>query len=120
MADQRKIGIEGEDLAADYLANKGYILMERNWHYKHKEVDIIARNNKYLVFVEIKSRKADYIVSPLDSVTMKKQRFIIEAANAYIEKYNIDIEVRFDIITIIYSPKITIEHIENAFYPKVR
>jgi putative endonuclease len=120
MADDKKIGTKGEDIASEYLSKKGYSIIERNWRYKKLEVDIIAKNKDFIVFAEVKTRNSNYIVSPLDSVTMKKQKFIIEAANAYIDKYNINLEARFDVLSIIYSNNFIVEHVENAFYPKVK
>ncbi|MBN2520457.1 MAG: YraN family protein, partial [Bacteroidales bacterium] len=74
-----------------------------------------------IVFVEVKTRNTNYFENPKEAVTRKKQRFIIEAANAYIEKYNIDLEARFDIVSIILQgAKYEIEHIEDAFYPMIK
>jgi putative endonuclease len=121
MDELEDIGEKGEKLAVEFLVNKGYKILATNWRYKHKEIDIISRKDDFLVVVEVKTRSSNYFENPQDSINRKKQKFIIEAANAYIYKNNIHFETRFDIIAIIISgEKIEIEHIENAFYPLVR
>ena len=137
MAKHYELGSKGEELAVKYLKKKGYVILNTNWRYKHKEIDIIARlpnpdkmlgdgqakNDDTLVIVEVKSRSSESIEfeSPYDAVTKKKQRFIIEATNAYMQKKDIVLDVRFDIISIISIGKTyKIEHIEDAFYPIVR
>ena len=117
----KQTGSKGEDIASVHLEKKGYQILFRNWMFKHKEIDIIAKTKSELVIVEVKTRAKNSLISPLEAVSMKKQRFIIEATNAFIEKHNVNLETRFDIISIIYSNGgYEIEHIENAFYPKVR
>jgi putative endonuclease len=118
MPENKEIGNRGEDLAASFLARKGYKILHRQWHHVHKELDIVAVYNQVLVFVEVKTRQMGCMEAPSESVTRKKQRFIIEAANAYIEKYDINLEARFDIVSVVYSGQsFKIEHIEDAFYP---
>ena len=85
------------------------------------EIDIIATNGNELIIVEVKTRSSGSLIPPIEAVNLKKQRFIINATNAFIEKHNVNLDVRFDIITIIFKfNNYEIEHIENAFYPKVR
>jgi putative endonuclease len=115
-----KLGEEGEELAVQYLSGKGYRIIERNWRYKHKEIDIIARDKDELVFVEVKARSGNYFEEPWQSVTRQKQRFLIAAANAYVLKFDLDIESRFDVISVTFLGKQhKIEHIDYAFYPGV-
>lgn len=112
------LGAEGEQVAADYIAKKGYTILERNWRYKHKEIDIIAKTESYIVVIEVKTRAYDYFELPQDAVTKQKQKFLVEAANAYIIEHDIEKEARFDIIAVVINSKNTkIEHLENAFYP---
>lgn len=116
MAENIDIGQHGEEEAAMYLSKNGYNIIARNWRYKHKEIDIIAIRNRMLIVVEVKTRTNDYFESPKEAVTRKKQRFIIEAANAYIEKNDIMLETQFDIVSVtIQDESIKIEHIEDAF-----
>ena len=118
MSDKAALGPRGEEMAADYLRRKGYIIRDRNWRSGRTEIDIIAENNTYVVFVEVKTRSADYSIHPSEAVNVPKQRTIINAASNYINRYNITKESRFDIITIISSEAgYNIDHIENAYYP---
>ncbi|MDR2009348.1 MAG: YraN family protein [Bacteroidales bacterium] len=118
MAEHNKLGKKGEDLASDFLKHKNYSVIERSWHYKHKEIDIIAFDNDVLVFVEVKSRTDNYWGNPEEFVTKRKQKFLIEAAEQYINEQKFSGESRFDIIAITFGKNDhKIEHIENAFYP---
>ena len=118
MADHNDFGKLGEELAVDYLTGKGYEILERNWRNVHKEIDIIAKDGKFLVIVEVKARQTDEYGNPDIAVTKKKQRMLIAAANAYIFKNRLDVETRFDIISIVFKDgEPVIEHIEDAFLP---
>ncbi len=118
MAEHNDFGKLGEELAVDYLTGKGYEILERNWRNVHKEIDIIAKEGKFLVIVEVKTRQTDEYGEPDVAVTRKKQRMLIAAANAYITRKGLDIETRFDIISIIFRDgEPVIEHIEDAFLP---
>lgn len=118
MGDSASLGPKGEELAAGWLRQKGYIIRNRNWRSGHHELDIVAETNDNIVFVEVKTRSADYQVHPADAVNVPKQRTIIFAASNYIKRYNITKEARFDIITVIFTgPDWEIDHIENAYYP---
>ena len=118
MSDKTSLGIRGEEMAAGWLRQKGYTILDRNWRSGRTEIDIIAETSDCIVFVEVKTRSADYQVSPADAVNVPKQRTIIFAASNYLNQYNLDKEARFDIITLILNgPDWEIDHIENAFYP---
>jgi len=113
-----KLGREGEIAAVKFLKDKGYKVLEVNWRFKRFEIDIIAEHKEMLVIVEVKSRSGTYFEQPFQAVTKKKQSFLIEATNAYIHKKEIDLETRFDIVSIVASSgKFQIEHLEDAFYP---
>jgi|WetSurMetagenome_2_1015567.scaffolds.fasta_scaffold226555_3 putative endonuclease len=121
MTKNKSTGTTGEEIAAQYLENKGYEIIARNWQYMHRELDIVAKKDNILVIVEVKTRAAHSIVTPLEAVTSRKQRLVISATSVFIEKHNINLEVRFDIISILYNHNnYQVEHIENAFYPKVK
>lgn len=118
MAEHNDFGKLGEELAFDYLTGKGYEILERNWRNVHKEIDIIAKEGKFLVIVEVKTRQTDEYGEPDVAVTRKKQRMLIAAANAYITRKGLDMETRFDIISIVFRDgEPVIEHIEDAFLP---
>jgi putative endonuclease len=118
MAQHNKLGKRGEEIAYHYLKGKGYEIMERNWRYGKDEIDIIARFENRLVIAEVKTRSTDFFGEPEDSVNNQKQQFLIRAADEYVNQKDIDLEIRFDIISIIIEEnKHTIRHIEDAFYP---
>ena len=114
----QQTGIKGEQLAANFLLEQGYELVQLNWRHKHLEVDIIAKNNDVLVFVEVKTRSTNAFGEPEQWVDSKKQKRLIRAANAFVNKHQRIEEVRFDIIAIIIDPNLTapqITHFEDAF-----
>lgn len=120
MADHNELGAKGEALALEYLKKKNYIIRETNWRFAKDEIDIVAEDKGMLVIAEVKTRSSNYLVEPEIAVTKKKQQFLIRAANAYIEEFDWDKEVRFDIISVVVYPnKHEIEHIDDAFYPIV-
>ncbi|MGM0498380.1 MAG: YraN family protein, partial [Bacteroidota bacterium] len=95
--EKKKLGNEGEDMAVNFLKNNGYKIKATNWFYKHKEIDIIAEKEETLSIVEVKTRSSDFCETPNELVPRKKQRFLIEAAEAYIQKNDVDLEIRFDL-----------------------
>lgn len=118
MTENQELGRVGEEIALQLLASKGFRILEKNWRFKNDEIDIIAKNENYLVIVEVKTRSSGFFGEPYTAVNFKKQAFLIRAANVYIEKNNIDLECRFDIISIVFvNKKHKIEHLEDAFYP---
>jgi len=128
METKREIGDIGEEKAVEYLVKKGYQILAKNWYCGHREVDIIAYSPEKtktgkpstIVFVEVKTRSYNYVEDPVKSVTRKKQQLVVEAANAYISRNDIDMDARFDIIIVTTKgEQFDIEHIEEAFYPMV-
>jgi putative endonuclease len=120
MAAHNELGKKGEAEAIGFLQHKGYQILERNWRYKHLEVDIIATFNNKLIVAEVKARGTGIWGNPEESVTKGKIKFLAEATEAYLDKYEIDLEVRFDIISVIFqNNSFTIEHIEEAFHPTI-
>lgn len=118
MAKHNELGKLGEDLAASYLVRKGYEILDRNWHNIHKEIDIIAMDGNELVIVEVKTRNTDEYGEPDIAVTRMKQLKLISAANAYIFKNQLDVNTRFDVVSIVFCEgKPIINHIEDAFLP---
>lgn len=115
---KNELGKKGEEIAGKFLIKKGYQILDRNWRHNSKEIDIIALEKDTLVIIEVKSRNHHFYVEPRDAVTLQKQRFLINAADAYIRKDDLAFETRFDVISIIFYPgSYEIEHIEGAFYP---
>jgi putative endonuclease len=119
MTEKQNFGRRGEALALAFYQENRYIILEKNWQSNHLEVDIIAKNEKYIVFCEVKTRSGNLLAEPHSSVTVQKQRNLIHAANHYILKHHITLEVRFDVIAVILNGEdYTIEHIPFAFMPK--
>lgn len=111
-------GNKGEKIAANYLSQKGYQILHTNWHWRHKEIDIVAQRNNTLVVVEVKTRTNNFWEEPKQAVNRAKQRNLIDAAEAYVNKFNINLDVQFDIVAIVWNRgSYTIEHVEDAFYP---
>lgn len=118
MAKHYTFGKEAEKQAAKYLENKGYEILERNWRFHKLEIDLIALDSKSdeIVIVEVKAR-IDPMVDPMDSITKKKMRNLVTAADQYLTENDIEQECRFDIIIIEKKKdKWFIEHIEDAFF----
>jgi putative endonuclease len=116
-----ELGKRGEELAVEFLVKKGYRILDRNWRHNAKEIDIIARDRDKLVIVEVKSRNHTYYEHPVYAVTVKKQQFLINAADAYIRANDLYLDTRFDVISVVFYPgSFEIDHIDGAFYPTLR
>lgn len=114
---KRDVGNYGENVAAGYLAGKGYAVLEKNYKRGHGEIDIIARDGEYIVFIEVKYRKNLSVGEPREAVTRAKQRAIIGAALYYIAENSLDsCDFRFDVIEVFGKELLDINHIENAFW----
>lgn len=115
----REKGNEGEELAAAYLVSKGYTILERNYHFKHAEVDIVAYDNEaYIVFVEVKQRSNNRYGEPEEYADRAKMENVYKAAEAWIYERKMEgAPVRFDVISILHPPDEApeIKHFENAF-----
>ncbi|MBW6459821.1 MAG: YraN family protein [Bacteroidales bacterium] len=121
MAEHNEIGKNGEEIALEYLLKQGYIILERNWRAGHNELDIIARDKEFLVIAEVKTRQDSKFSEPEEAVTRDKQQALIRAANAFIYKNKINLETRFDIISVILGRnEAKVHHIKDAFYPRLR
>lgn len=114
MENKRAIGKKYEDAAKEYLTNNGYNIIESNYRTKHGEIDIIAKNDDYLCFIEVKYRKENSLVSGLYAVDKHKQKTIYSVARIYLlsKKYKQDTKCRFDVVSI-EGDQITL--IKNAF-----
>jgi putative endonuclease len=109
-------GFAYEKIAKEYLIKKNYTIIEENFTSKYGEIDIIAKNNETISFVEVKGRKNTSHGYPGEFVTGNKQRKIIMTAKYYIMKHgDYDTQYRFDVIEIILDEK-SINYIENAFW----
>ncbi|ANW97274.1 hypothetical protein AXE80_13660 [Wenyingzhuangia fucanilytica] len=116
MATHNDLGHLGEALATEYLIKQDYTILDKNWRYLKAEIDIIALKNNVLTIIEVKTRSTDFFGNPEEFITKSKIKLLINAADAYVQKRNLDLEVRFDIIAIVKNKHETkIEHIKEAF-----
>ena len=116
MAEHYELGNKGEQLAVNYLINKGYKIVERNWRFQKAEIDIIATKDKTLISVEVKTRSTNDFGSPQDFVNKKKIKLMVSAMNEYILNKDLDIELRFDIVAITKDKSsFDIQHFKDAF-----
>lgn len=112
------LGKQGEELAASYLKNLGFSVLERNYRQKTGEIDIIARDGDCLVFVEVKTRKGLLFGQPFEAVTTKKQGQLSRVALDYLSRNKLlDQPARFDVVSILLpdNGKADIEHLANCF-----
>lgn len=120
MAKHNITGKQGEVKAMEYLKTKGYEILCMNWTYRKSEIDIIAKYNNEIIVAEVKTRDWESLLDPEEAVTKKKQKSIITAANAFVTENNIDLNVRFDILSVSKrGSSWNVKHIEDAFYPLV-
>ena len=117
MSKTNELGKLGEDLAVDFLQDKGYQIIARNWKYRRAEVDIIAEIDSFLVFVEVKTRSTTDFGLPQEFLKNPQIQRLITAADAFTTQFKRKEEVRFDIVAISIKKSVPeIEHIEQAFY----
>ncbi len=112
------IGRMGEDLALNYLRNKGYVYVDRNFKRTHGEIDLIMKDGSIVVFVEVKTRKSRAYGDPIESVTLFKQRHIRYCANIFLTLHKWQEEnIRFDVVEILIGPgeRVKYRHVKNAF-----
>ena len=116
MAQHNELGKEGEQQAIQYLREKAYIILEKNYRFKKAEIDIIAQKGDVLVIVEVKTRSTDYFGNPEEFIDKKKIKLLVTAADHYVIDKDLDVEVRFDIVAILRKgSNYEIEHMEDAF-----
>ncbi|MBQ3635456.1 MAG: YraN family protein [Bacteroidales bacterium] len=114
MAEHNELGKRGEDYAASYLQSIGMQIERRNWHYRQKEIDIIARDGEELVFVEVKTRRSE--AAAADLVSDRKIEFLLTAAEAYIQRAGFNGNARMDLVILIeHRGEFQVEHIRDAF-----
>ena len=115
MAQHNDLGNRGEELAVNYLLQNDYEILRRNYRYLKAEVDIIAKKEDVIIAIEVKTRTSNYFGNPKDFINKKKIQLLTSAMDFYMQKSNLEYEVRFDIISIVGSTSFKIEHIEDAF-----
>ena len=122
MAKHNELGKLGEDIAQQYLMDKGHQILACNWKCGRAEIDIISRHHNTLIFTEVKTRSTDFFGAPERAVNEKKENLIIRAAQQYLYENDYDAEIRFDVISIIiaHNNSTQISHFEDAFFPGLK
>ncbi len=117
MGTHNELGARGEALAAGFLERQGYAILHRNYRYQRAEIDLIAQKGDLLAIVEVKSRTSEAFEPIAGTVGRKKIGMLVLATDHYITQRNLDLEVRFDIVTVYFKKGgCEITHLENAFY----
>ena len=123
MKNTTEIGRYGENIAADYLKTQKYKIVAKNFHSSHNEIDIIAEDKKYIVFVEVKTRTVvpnshfEY-ETPASAVTYTKQKRVLAAAQSYLNSHPTHKAPRLDVIEVYLATSgevLKINHMEDAF-----
>ena len=121
MAEHNELGKWGEDEAALYLEDEGYVIIDRDWKIGKRDLDILALSpdGKTLAVVEVKTRSGDEYQQPEEAVDGRKMRNLAIAANAYVKECQVDKELRFDVISIVGSEHQvkSLQHLKDAFNP---
>lgn len=113
-----ELGRRGEDLAADYLAGIGLVVLSRNWRCREGEVDLIATDGQRLVVCEVKTRSGTGYGEPSEGVTPAKAARIRRVTAAWLHAYRVGwCEIRFDVLAVLCPQQgpVTVEHLQGAF-----
>jgi len=117
MAEHNELGKLGEEMAVDFLQKNGYAILQTNWVFLKAEIDIIAKKGDMLAVVEVKTRSSAEYGLPQEFVKPKKIQLLVKAINEYIIQNDLDVDVRFDIISVFKNGKaFEIDHLEDAFF----
>lgn len=118
MTDKSERGVLGEQLAAGFLIEKGYEVLERNYRHLRSEIDLVVKRDDWLIFVEVKTRTSNAFGFPEEFVDSKKKKMIFEGADYYLFITNWPGNVRYDIVAVNLEDEAhpRIHHLEDAFY----
>ena len=110
-------GVLGEEYVAELIKKKGFKLVIRNYKIKMGEIDIIAKNDKYIIFVEVRTRKEDGMIHPLETITPSKKNKVIRTATYFMMEHPFDLQPRFDVAAVETrdGKVVSCNYIENAF-----
>lgn len=116
-------GKKGEDIVCNYMKQKGFVILERNWRCGHLEIDIIAHRpsvDNFLHIVEVRTRTEPIALEPASTVNDQKQRHVIAAARGYLRmKMLKNVEVVFDVAAVsFFGERAELQYISNAYQPK--
>ncbi len=123
--DAKTLGKYGEETAAQYLETRGFVLLGQNLRIGHAEIDLVAENEAYLVFVEVKTRRlvpgqSGFYGTPAEAVDAKKQAVLTSAAETYLREHGSEKFFRIDVIEVYVDPNsdvyrvLDVRHLENA------
>lgn len=118
-SNNRTTGSRGERIAAAFLQEAGYTILERNFRHYRGEIDLIVRNDSFLVFVEVKARYRGGYGMPEERVTRRKQLQIGRVAQAYLQRKRLPphLDCRFDVVAVdLDGPEPVVRHLKNAFW----
>jgi len=105
LTHNQRVGSWGEDIAANYLKNLGYEVLVRNYHTRFGELDIVAKHEEQIVFVEVKTRSNTATGFPEDGMTPKKVQHLLEAANEYLDQLNgSSVDWKIEVVAIVGKP----------------
>ncbi|MGQ4806858.1 hypothetical protein NKDENANG_00194 [Candidatus Entotheonellaceae bacterium PAL068K] len=119
---RRQRGQQGEQIAADYLQQQGYLIQQQNYRCRRGEIDLIAWDGATLVFVEVKTKSRAAFGAPQAMVHRRKQQTIVRVAMMYVQQYRVqNTALRFDVVAITFPigglPEVT--HVPDAFSPPI-
>lgn len=116
MSRRKQTGRQGEEIAAKYLTDKGYKILQRNWYCSTGELDIVAENDDTLIFVEVRTRRGDRFGTAEESITPVKQARLVELAQTYLQEVApLHQSWRIDVVAVQLGPGLPqVNHIENA------
>jgi putative endonuclease len=116
MSTHNDLGKKGEEAAQHYLREQAYRILHINWRCRRAEVDIIALDADTLVFVEVKTRSTDRYGCPTEAVSAHKQSMLYEAAEAFLVEYDLQNELRFDVVAVLWNAgQPIVQHFKEAF-----
>lgn len=112
----QRTGVLGEEIAAAFLSLKGFTILERNYRYAHREIDIVARRGEHLVAVEVKLRRKNRFGKAIESVDERKVQRIRTALGGYIQTRGVGLRPRIDLVVIDFSAdfgSMVVRHLEG-------